>query len=157
VIIRTASVKDVLSIGKLYEDFWKFNSSQQPYYYAEAKESGQYPQSVIDGTTGDIFVAENDDGEIIGFIHIEEEKTLPYAAIVQHRFACIVDFFVLPEHRKRGVGKSLLEKSKEWSLSRELDYIEMFVLEENEIGKKFYKRENFKTTSQTMRYILSSS
>lgn len=152
-IIRIATTKDVLSISQLYEDFYKFNHLQQPYYYAEAKESSQYPQSVIDGTNGDIFVAEIDN-MIIGFIHIEQDKTPSFPSVVEHKFACIVDFYVMSEYRKHGVGKSLLEKAKEWSINRGLEYLELFVLENNEIGKSFYKKENFATVSQTMRYVL---
>lgn len=151
--IRIAKTRDIVSISRLYDEFYKCNYSQQPYYCAEAKESGQYPQSVIDGTNGDIFVAEIDN-MIIGFIHVEEDKTPPFPSVVQHGFACIADFYVMPEYRKHGIGKSLLEKTKEWSIQRGLEYIELFVLEENEVGKNFYKRENFMTASCTMRYIL---
>ena len=151
--IRIAKTRDIVSISRLYDEFYKYNYSQQPYYCAEAKESGQYPQSVIDGTKGDIFVAEIDN-MIIGFIHVEEDKTPPFPSVIQHRFTCIVDFYVMPEYRKRGIGKSLLEKAKEWSINRGLEYLELFVLEENEIGKSFYKQENFMTTSCVMRYIL---
>jgi ribosomal protein S18 acetylase RimI-like enzyme len=152
--IRIANSDDVYSISRLYDDFYRHNSSQQPFFYTDAKESGDYPQSVIDGTTGDIFVAEIEN-VIIGFIHVEEDKTPPYPAVVQHRFACIVDFYVIPEYRKRGIGKALLEKAKDWSVNLELDYIELFVLEENEIGKGFYKKENFETASRTMRFIFN--
>ena len=152
-IVRIATTEDILNISRLYDEFYKYNNSMQPSFCVAAKESGQYPQSVIDGTTGDIFVAETENG-IIGFVHVEEDKTPPYPSVAQHRFACIVDLYVAPECRKRGVGKALLEKVKEWSYNRELEYLELFVLEENDIGKRFYKKEDFKAASSTMRHIL---
>ena len=152
-IIRVANTNDIAPISRLYDEFFEYNNAQQPSFYAAAKENGLYPQSVIEGAKGDIFVAEFDNA-IIGFIHVEEDKTPPFPSVVQHNYACIVDFYVLAEYRKRGVGKALLEKVKEWANNRGLDYLELFVLEENEIGKGFYRQEGFKATSCTMRYIL---
>lgn len=93
------------------------------------------------------------DNALIGFVHVEEEKTPPYPSVVQHAFACIVDFYVMAEHRKRGVGKALLEKVKAWAVNRGLEYLELFVLEENEAGKDFYQQAGFKTASCTLRYV----
>jgi ribosomal protein S18 acetylase RimI-like enzyme len=151
--IRLASTNDIISICILYDDFFNYNNTQQPFFCADVKESGNYPKNIIEGTTGDIFVSEIDK-KIIGFIHVEEDKTPQYPSVVQHKFACIIDFYVMPEHRKKGIGKLLLEKAKEWSIQRNLEYLELFVLEENEIGRKFYEKESFITTSRTMRLII---
>jgi len=152
-VIRVADTKDIEPISRLYDEFFAYNHAQQPFFCAKAKEGGQYPKSTIEGATGEIFVAETN-RMIIGFIHVEEDKTPPYPSVVPHRFACVVDFYVTPECRKRGAGKALLKKAKEWAAGRGLEYLELFVLEENEIGKSFYQRENFVTASRTMRYIL---
>jgi len=150
--IRLAQIGDIVAISRLYDDFYKYNNMQQPYFSAEVKENGDYPKSVIEGTNGDIFVSEIN-GEIVGFIHVEEGKTPPYPSVIQHKFACITDFYVMPDYRKRGIGKLLLGKAKEWSINRGLEYMELLVLEENEIGKSFYEKEQFRNFSHTMRYI----
>lgn len=153
VTFRSAHAEDVPTLCRLYDDFYRYNSLQQPYFYAAAKETGQYPQSVISGTSGDLLVAETGN-EIIGFLHIEEDGTPPYAALVQRRFACVVDFYVTPEYRKRGVGQALFEQAKAWAANRRLEYLELSVLEENELGKRFYRRQNFSSDSVVMRYRL---
>jgi len=152
-IIRLANKNDILSLSRLYEEFFKYNSLQEPFSNAEAEEKGDYPQSVIEGTTGDIFVSEINN-EVIGFIHLEEDKTDPFPCVVQHKFTRIIDLYIKPEYRKNGIGKLLIEKAKEWSINRKHDYLELMVLENNEIGKNFYKKESFVTTSNIMRYIL---
>ena len=91
---------------------------------------------------------------IVGFVHVEEEITPPYPAVVQHKYCSIVDFFVLPDYRKCGFGKALLEYVKCWSLKRDLEYIRLNVIESNDVGKSFYKKENFRTTSRIMIYEL---
>lgn len=151
--IRLANHSDIPSICMLYEKFYEYNAEQQPNCYLAAKESGGYPKGVIDGSNGDIFVAE-EHGEILGFIHVEQEATPPYASVAHHKFTTIVDFYVDPQYRKKGIGKALLEKVKSWAKERSLDYLELFVLEENRIGQCFYNRENFVSALRALRYPL---
>ena len=148
--IRFATKDDIELINKLFTEFYAYNAMQQPKYYVSAKESGKYPNAIIDSENGDIIVAVVND-VIIGFIHIEVDNTPSYPSVVSHRFACIVDFFVVKQHRKKGIGRLLLEEAKLWAQSRQLEYLELMVLENNEVGQSFYKRENFSTVSQTMR------
>lgn len=150
---RIAISDDLPSLKKLYDEFYAYNAEHQPNYCLPAIESGHYPQSVIDGDGGDIFVVEVK-GAIVGFIHVEKDETPPFPSVAPHKFASIIDFFVKPQYRKRGMGKALLESAKEWARERRLDYIELLALKENKIGQKFYERENFEISSHTMRYIL---
>lgn len=151
--IRKAIHGDIEKINHLYEDFYAYNASQQPEYCSCAKENGRYPTSVIRSKRGAILVAETD-GNIVGFIHIEKEETPAYPSVVSHRFANVIDFFVIQECRHRGIGKLLLDAAAEWAKARELEYLELFVLEENFTGRHFYEREGFATTSRTMRMKL---
>ena len=148
--IRFATKDDIKLISKLFTEFYAYNAMQQPKYYVATKESGKYPDAVIDSENGDIMVAVVDDA-IIGFIHIEADNTPSYPSPVSHRFACIVDFFVVEQHRKKGIGRLLLEEAKLWARAHQLEYLELMVLENNEVGRNFYERENFSTVSQTMR------
>ena len=151
--VRLANSGDIRAISLLYQKFYDYNAKQQPEYYQAVEESGKYPESVITGNNGDIFVAETSD-EIIGFIHVEEDKTAPFSPVAPHKFACIVDLYIEHEYRKLGIGKALLEHAKTWAKDRNLEYLELFVLEENQIGRSFYEREDFKTASRTLRYVL---
>ena len=147
--IRLARAEDIFQISELLSEFFAYNAEQQPNKYRAAIENGDYPRAVLDSDTGVFFVAEADK-RILGLIHIEENSTLPYPSIAPHKFACIMDFFVKPAHRKKNIGHLLLEEAKAWAQSRNLDHIELMVLENNEIGKSFYEGAGFVTTSQTM-------
>jgi GNAT superfamily N-acetyltransferase len=50
------------------------------------------------------------------------------------------DLFVLPEHRKKGVGKALLIKLAQIALDRDCGRLEWNVLDWNERAINFYKR-----------------
>lgn len=152
--IRLATQKDVPSLSILYTEFFSYNAEKQPEYYANAKESGEYPASVIESDTGDILIAEVD-GLLAGFVHVEEDATPPFPSVQSYKFACIVDFMVTQPYRKSGIGHLLLEEVKRWAKLRHLAYIELMVLENNEIGISFYEREHFVTLSRTLRLDLA--
>jgi ribosomal protein S18 acetylase RimI-like enzyme len=148
--IRLAIHDDINAINDLYTEFFAYNAEQQPKYYVAARERGEYPASVLNSDKGDIIVAETEN-MIVGFVHVEEDVTPPYPSVLSHKFVCIVDFIVNKQYRKKGIGQLLMQEVKHWAQSRNLEYIELMVLENNNIGKSFYEREHFMTVSRTMR------
>ena len=74
--IRLATLHDIDAICPLYQQFYETNSKQQPMYYCNAEENGSYPKGVLNGTNGDIFIAETQN-EMISFIHVEAH-TIPF-------------------------------------------------------------------------------
>ena len=98
----------------------------------------------------DIIIAiENE--KVVGLIHVRESKTLPYAPIVQHRYAEVVDFIVTASHRRKGIGVMLMDAAKKWSKERNMEYMELFVLSEATGEKQFYENEGFMAVSYNMR------
>ncbi len=53
--------------------------------------------------------------------------------------------------RRNGTGRLLLDKVKRWTKSRNQEYLELMVWENNGSGRRFYEREHFTTASRTMR------
>ncbi len=45
----------------------------------------------------------------------------------------------------------LLDEAKSWAQSRNLEYLELMVLENNDNGRCFYEKERFVTVSRIMR------
>ena len=148
--IRQATLKDINEIAVLYQEFYALNALSQPEYYQEATETGAYSRSVIESRQGDLLIATEADA-VIGLIHVEESKTPPYAPIVQHRFAEVIDLIVETSFRKKGVGTLLINAARQWAKNRGLDYLELFVLSENQGGIAFYHRTGFRTVSHNMR------
>lgn len=149
-LIRLAQKSDIPQIAVLYTEFFSYNAGQQPKYYKPATEPGSYPESVVENETEDLFVAEAE-GNLVGLLHILEEKTPPYDCFVEHRYATIMDLYIKENFRKQGVGRCLLQSAKEWAKSRSLDYIELNVLAENLNGIGFYEHEGFGEISHIMR------
>ncbi len=151
--IRLAGINDIAGICLLYNAFFIYNTDQQPKYYKLASECGRYPKSIIENNAEDIYIAA-DDNVIIGLIHIAEEQTPPFDCLIQYKYSTIIDLFIDENYRKKGIGSLLLESAIQWSKARNLNYIELNVLAENENGIQFYNHKEFKTVSQIMRYTL---
>lgn len=148
--IRLALPGDLKAVSDLLTLFFKNNAEQQPENYIAAIDSGEYPNSVIQSDSGDFIIAEINNN-IVGILHIEQYETPAYPSVKPRKFACIIDFFVLEEHRRKNIGHMLLEKAKDLAKYEKLEYIELMVLENNSIGRNFYEHEDFVTTSRTMR------
>lgn len=151
--IRLATLNDISEICLLYNEFFAYNASLQPTYYKAGKESGGYPKSIIESKDSDIFVAIDSD-KVAGLIHITEAKTPPFDAFVPHNYAEIIDFITTAEYRKKGIGTKLMDVAKQWAEARNLDYIELFVLNEAKDEIDFYEHKNFVSVSHTMRCTL---
>ena len=151
--IRAAVPEDVQNISAVFEHFYTYNAGRQPQYYRQAAEEGGYPRRIIESSTSDLFIV-LDGSTIIGLMHIEEKETQHSEAIVHHRYADIVALFVDPTYRGHGVGDRLIRAAKNWAKSRKLDYLELFVLAENEGGLGFYEKSGFETVSFNMRMPL---
>jgi len=151
--IRLATLDDVATISKMYEDFFAFHAGLQPDYYNAAQEHGKYPEYIINSEKDDLIIAEID-GKIAGFTHVLEDKTEPYDCIVQYKFAVCVDLYTFPTYRKMGVGTKLINAIKEWAKKRNLTYIELKVLAENENATRLYRQEDFQIVSYNMRFSL---
>ncbi|MDR2501998.1 MAG: GNAT family N-acetyltransferase [Oscillospiraceae bacterium] len=157
--IRPASLADLDALCGLSELFFAHNDAQQPEYCRPvsfdkaAPDYGAYPKFVIESETQEHLLA-TEGGAVIGFCHVSQAETEPYASIAPHRFANIVDLFVLPERRSAGVGSALLRAAADWAKRRKLDYLELLVLAENKRAHSFYLRSGFGAASTTMRLPL---
>ena len=151
--VRAAVHNDIEQICLLYNEFFAYNAKIDPVYCRAGKETGEYPKSVIEDAGSDLIVAA-EDGKLTGFIHIKEGRTPPYDALMQNHYAQIIDFIVTEEHRQKGIGKKLMDAAKEWATLRNLDYIELFVLQGAKNEHRFYERNDFATVMQTMRCML---
>ena len=151
--IRLATFKDIEPMCRLYNAFFAYNAGLRPEYCKASQESGDYPQSVIASENADIFVAVEGDAPV-GFIHIRKAQTPPFDSVVPRHYAEIIDFFVSDSHREKGLGSKLMEAAKQWSIARNLDYIELSVLSNAKEALCFYEHKDFVTVLHTMRCVL---
>ena len=150
--LKTATLHDLEPIKSMYCDFFACHAELQPLYYKKS-DSGDYPSNIIKSETADIIIA-SEAGNIVGFVHVSEEKTPPYDSLVQYCYAVCVDLFVLPLHRKNGIGTMLIGAAKDWAKRRGFAYIELNALANNGEAVRLYEKEGFNTVQKVMRFTL---
>jgi ribosomal protein S18 acetylase RimI-like enzyme len=86
-----------------------------------------------------VFVAENADGERVGFIHLQ--KTLDFFS---GRTNChISDVAVSPRHEGQGVGKALMAHAEAWAREHQCQLVTLAVFPGNERARAFYESAGY--------------
>jgi GNAT superfamily N-acetyltransferase len=86
-----------------------------------------------------IFVAEDEDAALLGFLHLQ--TTADYFTHAQN--CHIADLAVAPAHEGRGVGSGLLEFAEEWARRHRCRHLTLAVFPGNERARALYERHGY--------------
>lgn len=88
-----------------------------------------------------LFVAENAQGERLGFIHLKRTEDF-----FTRRSNChIADLAVAPAHEGQGVGQALLAHAEDWAREQRCDLITLAVFPGNERARALYAAAGYAT------------
>lgn len=142
--VRNAKLKDVKAIARLnyelmmhvgkYDKIFKMRKNPLP-IMEEWRRKGVY------NPRHKLMVAE-DNGKVIGYINATTKTRPKIYEVTEVGF--ISDVYVLPEYRKQGVSKMLMEPVLRWLKSKKLKYVNLFAVTENEVALKVWKKYGFK-------------
>jgi ribosomal protein S18 acetylase RimI-like enzyme len=86
-----------------------------------------------------VFVAENGEGERVGFIHLQ--KTQDYFT---GRPNChISDLAVVPRHEGQGAGKALIQHAEAWAREHQCQLVTLAVFPGNERARALYEAAGY--------------
>lgn len=88
-----------------------------------------------------IFVAENEDGDPVGFVHLQKTKDF----FTQRDNCHISDIAVAAAHEGGGVGKFLLDHAYGWAKEHRCQYVTLAVFPGNERAQELYRKHGFDT------------
>ena len=94
-----------------------------------------------------IFIAEDDQGVALGFIHLQSGKDYYYHEDHGH----IADLIVAPEAEGRGIGRVLIEKGEEWARSQGFRWLTVSVFAQNLRAREVYQRLGY--GEDIMKYV----
>jgi ribosomal protein S18 acetylase RimI-like enzyme len=86
-----------------------------------------------------IFVAEDEDAVLLGFLHLQ--TTADYFTQAQN--CHIADLAVAPAHEGHGVGSELLTFAEEWARRHRCRYLTLAVFPGNERARALYERHGY--------------
>jgi len=113
-----------------------------------------FAAEVIKRDPSQVLVAVSEEGEVVGYILYVKRP----ASAIKRRPMCAViyDLYVVPEHRRRGVGSALLERAL--SIMREggMECVELSVWVGNEEARRLYRKFGFEEYIVQMRRVLKA-
>ncbi|MGC8585656.1 MAG: GNAT family N-acetyltransferase [Thermoplasmata archaeon] len=145
--IRKIEEKDVEQTKSLLIRLKRFNSEHDPLFNLSSDIENVVKNYIVDSlkrTDIDIFIAEYS-GKIVGVIIASIYDRKFY---VPEKEVRIMDLYVLPEFRKKGLGRSLLEHVANYEKEKGCSILTVEFPSENLLAHKFY-------TSMGMRSLIS--
>jgi ribosomal protein S18 acetylase RimI-like enzyme len=86
-----------------------------------------------------LYVAEDEDGERLGFLHLQTQKDFFTGALNCH----IADLVVAPEHDGNGIGSALLGHAERWAREHRCRHVTLSVFPGNERARALYARHGY--------------
>ncbi|HEX4480361.1 MAG TPA: GNAT family N-acetyltransferase [Rudaea sp.] len=97
-----------------------------------------------------LFVAEDDEGERLGFLHLQTQTDFFTGALNCH----ISDIVTSPDCEGSGVGSELIAHAERWAKEHRCRHLTLSVFPGNERARGFYERRGFGTELLRMAKIV---
>ncbi len=93
-------------------------------------------------TKGKVFVAE-EDGRVVGFVSVFAKVASKAVEEKPYEYAYVSDLVVLPEYRRRGLGRALLQTAQDYAIRQGATILRLFVMAKNVGAKTLYESFGF--------------
>ena len=150
--IREAGPGDYEALCAVLEEGDAYHRRALPHVFrppAGPARSVEYMLGIMADENAVFYVAERQ-GQIVGAIHVLIRETRQIPILVPRRYAVVDTLVVAKAHRRRGVGRALMEAGQRWAADRKASQIELNVWEFNEGALAFYEELGYRTASRHM-------
>jgi len=148
--IRRATIKDIKEILPVWGQLAGFHSELDPAFTPSPqwpREYGAYLRTLINHDDA-IAVVAREQLDVVGYA-VGRITTLP--SFFEHRYrGYIHDVFVKPEHRRRGIGRQLVDEILRWLEQRSVTLVELTVAANND-AIPFWERLGFRVYMHQMK------
>jgi ribosomal protein S18 acetylase RimI-like enzyme len=143
--ITEAREEHIPALGKLIMDFIKYTEEINPVFGApESAEKtiiDQFIRPAMKSENSRIILAQ-DSGRIVGYSYAVIIEANP-AMAKRDKYGYIHDLFIIPEYRRRGIGKQLFDEILKWLHSQDIERVELEVIVGNYLANSFWKKQGF--------------
>lgn len=137
--VRAARSEDLARIVELWDELLGLHERLDPRFARRAGAATTFEAFVRHNTEHEaalVLIAETEDG-IAGFCMAAEAELPPIFDVGP--IAEIFDLAVTERHRRRGVGRRLVQGVREWAVERELERIELRAAVANPEARAFWR------------------
>lgn len=144
-MIRRATVDDAEAIARLGKAVQSFHAKEMPLQFKEPDDGPEiirWFREILGRPTTRAFVAEDQDATV-GYVFAEE--IVRPASVIRNaqRLLLIHHVAVDPDHRRKGHGRSLLERCMEEARKMQADLVELDVWTFNTRAQRFFSELGF--------------
>jgi aminoglycoside 6'-N-acetyltransferase I len=147
--IRPAQVTDLDQLARLCGALWPKSS---------AEEHAQELRLILEGKAAsvltmplDIFVAEDSDGILVGFLEADLRSHADGCNPVQP-VGYIEGWYVVEDHRHRGVGRKLLAAAEDWARSHGCVEMASDAIIDNELSQRAHEASGYEVVDRCVHY-----
>lgn len=142
--LRRATVKDVDAIAPLFDRYRQFYE-QTP----DAAKAREFIQARLSADESVIFIAE-DQGQVLGFTQLFPS----FSSVGAARAWILNDLYVLPEARRQGVARALLDAAADFGRTTGAARLELETDHDNRSAQALYRHMGWEVYDGTMRFRL---
>jgi len=134
-------IKDVSILFNLYRQFYK--------YKEDIKNSEYYIRSKIINNESIIFIATNNE-KVFGFVQLYEN----FDSLNLNKKLILYDLYILSKYRNLGIGRKLMNKSKDFAINNNFQRIELSTATDNSNAQKLYESLDYIRDKEYYNYDL---
>lgn len=152
-LIREYRQEDVPALEECIVELQEFERKIESNRRKGTSVSQKYLEKVLKNCkqqSGNIFVAE-ENGKVVGFCSVWLEKKPEELISTLKEYAYISDCILLPDFRRKGLGKSLLNAAEKHAIKTGMKTIIVGVLAKNTGAIEVYKKAGFEDYEMLLR------
>ena len=135
-------VEGVSILFDLYRQFYK--------YQKDLKNSKNYIHKMIENNESIIFIGTENEN-IVAFVQLYET----FDSLNLNKKLVLYDLYVLEKYRKLGIGRKLMNKSKEFAINNKFSRIELSTSIDNYDAQKLYESLDYIRDKEYYNYDLN--
>ena len=148
--LKNDEVEELLGLWKEFMNDPSAIDELIPTHQENVKRQREFVVELMGEDSGQVLVA-SDGSELIGYVMFQNEVRPPLE--LAHRTGYVMDLYVKPSHRRRGVGERLLRSCLDMVKSKGVTHVQLRVWNANETAIALYRKLGFRDRMMTMQLI----
>lgn len=141
--VRRATLQDAGTIAPLFDRYRQFYEQAPDPMLARA-----FVQERLERDESAIFIAESPEGQVLGFTQLFPS----FSSVGASRTWILNDLYVLPEARRQGVARALIEAAADFGRQTGASRLELETDHDNRSAQALYRHLGWTTYDGTQRF-----
>ena len=146
-ILCRATTEDAQELCSLFRDYQRELKSFGMEYTFPEEQMESFLKGKIRPRMGACILAK-DSERLIGFLFCSINRLSGYSYEASSLYGYINEIYIVSAYRGQGVARALCEEAYSWLEDNGITYAELMVLENNNLGQRFWQNQGFVPVSK---------